>query len=96
LIEKASLEELRKEIARITLEIVRLCGERLLLAKKMGEMKARANLPIEDSRVEQELKSKVLNVCQSYDMDVNFCLKLLELLLDESKRVQRNATKLKS
>lgn len=96
LAEKTSLEELRKGIMRITLDIISLCGERLLLAKKIGEIKARENMPIEDPSVEEELKNRAIRVCQRYDMNVNFCFKLLELLLDESKRVQREVIKLKS
>jgi len=96
LAETADLEDLRKQMARITLEITRLCGERLLLAKKIGETKFKMSIPIEDLKIEQELKTQALEICQSYGMDKNFCIKLLGLLLDESKRVQKETLKLKS
>jgi len=83
------LSGLRSEIMRLTLEIIRLAGERLTLAKKIGEIKAQRNMPIEDSRVEQELREKVAELSKKLNMDVNFSLNLLNLLIEESKRVQR-------
>ena len=74
---------------RLTLEIIRLAGERLTLAKKIGEIKAQRNMPIEDPRVEQELREKVVELSKKLNMDVNFSLNLLNLLIEESKRVQR-------
>jgi len=96
LAETADLEDLRKQMARITLEITRLCGERLLLAKKIGEAKFKMSIPIEDTTIEQELKTQALKICRIYSMDEDFCLKLLGLLLDESKRVQKETLRLKS
>ncbi|MCD6469833.1 chorismate mutase [Candidatus Bathyarchaeota archaeon] len=83
------LSGLRSEIMRLTLEIIRLAGERLTLAKKIGEIKAQRNMPIEDSRVEQELREKVVELSKKLNMDVNFSLNLLNLLIEESKHVQR-------
>ena len=83
------LSGLRSEIMRLTLEIIRLAGERLTLAKKIGEIKAQRNMPIEDPRVEQELREKVVELSKKLNMDVNFSLNLLNLLIEESKRVQR-------
>ncbi|RLE52559.1 MAG: chorismate mutase [Candidatus Methanomethylicota archaeon] len=87
------LKYLRSKMAELTLEIIRLSGERLALAKKIGEIKAKNNMPIEDPVVERKLKSKVLDLSQKHNIDVNFSLKLLDLLLEESKRVQRDVIK---
>lgn len=87
------LRALRDNMSRLTLEIIRLVGERLTLARKIGEIKARNNLPIEDPMVESELKIKVVDLCQKYGIDINFSLRLLELLLEESKRIQREIMK---
>lgn len=86
----ADLAELREEIARVTFEIFRLCGERLQLARKTGELKAHENMPLEDLKVEEELRENVLSVCRASGLDTGFCGKLLDLLLDESKRIQRD------
>lgn len=84
------LEDLRDEISKVTTEIIRLCGERFSLARKIGEIKAEIGLPIEDSEVEENLKQKVLETCHLFGVDTKFALKLLNLLLDESKQVQRD------
>ena len=85
----AELEELRREIASVTFEILRLCSRRNKLAEKIAEIKMKMNLPIEDLSVEEDLRQRVLDLCRSEDMDDGFCLKLLDLLIGESKRLQR-------
>jgi len=85
----AELEELRREVASVTLEILRLCRRRNELAEKIAEIKMKLNLPVEDLSVEEDLRRRVLDLCRSEDMDENFCLKLLDLLIGESKRLQR-------
>jgi len=83
------LENLRDEINKVTIEILTLCAERFTLARKIGEMKAKMDLPIEDLKVEENLKHKVLEKCRFLGVDPEFGLKLLNLLLDESKKAQR-------
>lgn len=87
--ELEDLKILRDEVARITFEIIRLSSERLALVKKIGEIKARNNMPIEDPAVENELKLKVMDFSRKHGIDEGFSLKILELLIEESKRVQR-------
>ncbi len=94
--EEYDLKVLREEIAKVTLEIIRLCGERLSLAERIGEIKARGNILIEDQRVEDELRRRVIEECRVHGIDSQFGLKILDLLIEESKRVQREARKLKS
>ncbi len=88
---EVDLAELRKGITGVTLEIFRLCGERLRIAEKIGEIKACRKLPVENLHVEEELRNKVLEVCRENSIDTGFCVKLLDLLLQESKRVQGEA-----
>jgi len=89
---EAELAELRKEIARVTLETFRLCGERLRIARKIGEIKARMKLTVENLHVEEELRNEVLDVCRRDGVDTGFCVRLLDLLLEESKRVQTKSS----
>ena len=88
------LKDLRNKMAKITFEIIRLSGERIAIAKKIGEIKAKNNMPIEDPLIEQELRNKVIDLSRRYNINVNFSLKLLNLLIDESKRVQQNVMKI--
>ncbi|MCX8171023.1 MAG: chorismate mutase [Candidatus Bathyarchaeota archaeon] len=89
------LKALRDEVAKLTFEIIRLSGMRLTLAKKIGEIKAQNNMPIEDPAIEKELKVKVIDFSRRHGIDEGFSLKILDLLLEESKRVQREALELK-
>ncbi len=89
---KDSLRILREEIEKVTLEILELCGRRLFLARKIGEIKTEEGIPIEDLDVEERLKSKIVERCRHIGLDPKFGLRLLDILLDESKRIQRTAT----
>jgi len=84
------LEDLREQIRKVTVEIIKLCGKRLSLAERVGEMKLAKCLPIEDSDVEEELRQAVLENCHLHCVDSEFGIRLLDLLLEESKRLQRN------
>jgi len=86
--EESNLDMLREEIKKITIEIIRLTGKRLLLAKKIGEIKNQRNLPMEDLKVEKELNQVIIEKCQTYNVDRSFGLELLNLLIDEAKRIQ--------
>lgn len=89
--QERGLEELREEIRQATVEILRLTGERLSLAKKIGKLKQKMGISIEDLKAEEELRHLALEKCQVYGVDSRFGLKLLNLLIDESKRVQKES-----
>ena len=91
--EESDLEDLRSEIATVTLEMLALCRKRLELAKRIASVKAKKGLPIEDLEIEQRLKRRVLDFCHENDMDDEFCIKLFNLLISESKRVQEKIMK---
>jgi len=91
--EKDKLRSIREEITKVTAEIIRLCGIRFSLAKRIGEIKLKEGLPIEDSRVEEKLKQTVLEKCRLFGVNAQFGIKLLNLLLEESKRLQRGLSK---
>ena len=93
--EKAkNLNDLRKRVEAVTLEIFSLCGERAKMVRKIGGIKALRGIPVENMEVEQKLKAKVLEHCKEHGLDEDFCLTLLHVLLEESKRVQREAVKM--
>ena len=86
--EDSELDVLREEIKTVTVEIIRLTGKRLSLANRIGEIKRRRVLPIEDLEIERELKRIILEECRTYNVERGFGLKLLNLLIDEARRVQ--------
>lgn len=87
--ERTELPDLRREITKVTLDIFHLAGKRLDLARRIAGTKARENLPIENLKIEEELKSNVLEVCRTQGISEEFGTEVLSLLLKESKRVQR-------
>lgn len=87
------LKILRDEIKKITAEIVRLCAVRLSLATKIGEIKLREGLPVEVSGVEEELRQAVIESCRLHGINSQFGLRILNLLLRESKTLQRDLMK---
>ena len=89
--EEENLDRLREETQKVTVEILRLVGERLSLAKRIGETKHKRGLPMEDQKIEEELRRVVLEKCKMCGVDSGFSLKLLKLLIEEAKRVQREA-----
>jgi aspartate aminotransferase len=85
--------DLRKEIEEVTVEIFRLIGKRFVLAQKLASLKKEKGLSIEDADAETKLKEVVLKKCKSYGVDSNLGLRLLNLLIEESKNLQRNIYK---
>jgi chorismate mutase len=94
--EEPNIDEMRKQIERVTLEIFNLCGKRLQLARQLGRIKVNKRIPVENTKIEQELRDKVLEQCKKHSLDEGFCLELLQLLLRESKQVQRDVAKSQS
>ncbi|HIE13759.1 TPA: hypothetical protein EYP70_00645 [Candidatus Bathyarchaeota archaeon] len=90
-----ALREIRKEIAQVTLEIVRLCGRRLMLANRIGEVKAALGLPLENKNVEEGLRNMILEECRLLGLSDEFGNKLLALLINESKRLQKRILELR-
>ena len=86
---ESELEDLRRRVEEVTLEILRLCAERLKLVGRIGEVKRELGIPVEVREVEERLKRTILEGCKAYNLNEVFGLKLLELLLEESKGMQR-------
>jgi len=89
LTQNSELESLRREISAVTFEILDLCKKRLDIARRIAMVKLRANLPIEDPRIERDLKRGVIALCRERNLHEDFCNALLGLLIKESKRVQK-------
>ena len=86
----SELQDLREEVAETTKEIIKLVAKRIELAKKIGEVKTRDSLPIDNERVEDALLVDVLNECKQFGLDQKLGAKILSTLLAESKKAQRS------
>ena len=85
----AELQELREEVAATTKEIIKLVAKRAELAKKIGQVKSRESLPIDNEKVEDALLEDVLAESKRLGLDQQLGAKILSTLLKESKKAQR-------
>jgi aspartate aminotransferase len=86
----SELQDLRDEVAETTKEIIKQVARRIELAKRIGQVKSRDSLPIDNERVEDALLEEVLQECKELGLDGQLGTKILATLLAESKKAQRS------
>ena len=84
----SNIEEHRKKIEEITLEMIRLLKTRTDIAKQIGDAKASLGMTVTDEEREDALRTQVTKLCKEIDLDQSTALKFLNLLLNESVKVQ--------
>ena len=75
-------------IEEITLEMIKLLKTRTDIAKQIGDAKASLGMTVTDEEREDALRSQVAKLCKEIDLDQSTALKFLNLLLNESVKVQ--------
>jgi len=84
----SDIEEHRKKIEEITLEMIKLLKTRTDIAKQIGDAKANLGMTVTDEERENALRTQVAKLCKEIDLDQSTALKFLNLLLNESVKVQ--------
>jgi len=84
----SDIEEHRKKIEEITLEMIKLLKTRTDIAKQIGDAKANLGMTVTDEEREDALRTQVTKLCMEIDLDQSTALKFLNLLLNESVKVQ--------
>jgi len=84
----SDIEEHRKKIEEITLEMIKLLKTRTDIAKKIGDTKANLGMTVTDEEREDTLRTQVAKLCKEIGLDQSTALKFLNLLLNESVKVQ--------
>ena len=87
---ESELQELREEVSETTMQIIRLVSRRIELAKRIGQVKTRESLPIDNEKVEDALLEDVVRECKRLGLDPEVGSKVLATLLKESKAAQRS------
>lgn len=87
------LEENRREVRRITLAIMELIKKRMDLVKKIGDIKYNLGLDVIDKQAEDELRANVIELSNKIGLDKNLALRSLNILVEESKKLQTKYTK---
>ena len=82
------LEELRKKIEIVTIEMLALLKTRTEIAKEIGKIKNQEGMSVSNESRENELRELIKQQCQKIDFDSNTALKFLNFLLNESVKVQ--------
>ena len=84
----SDIEEHRKKIEEITLEMIKLLKTRTDIAQQIGDAKASLGMTVTDEEREDALRTQVTKLCKEIDFDQSTALKFLNLLLNESVKVQ--------
>ncbi len=82
------LEELRKKIEEITIEMLSLLKTRTEIAQEIGKIKSKQGMSVSNESREEKLREVVKNQCRKIDFEENTALKFLNFLLNESVKVQ--------
>lgn len=82
------LEKLRGEIREVTVEIMKQVKKRMDISKQIGEIKNRKGLDVVDEKAEEELRKSIVHLCSQIDLDSDVGMRLLNILVNESERVQ--------
>ena len=84
----SDIEEHRKKIEEITLEMIKLLKTRTDIAKQIGDAKASLGMTVTDEEREDALRNQVTKLCKEIDLDQSTALKFLNFLFTESVKVQ--------
>ena len=84
----SDIEEHRKKIEEITLEMIKLLKTRTDIAKQIGDAKASLGMTVTDEERADALRTEVTKLCKEIDLDQSTALKFLNFLFNESVKVQ--------
>ena len=82
------IDQLRNKMDEITLEMVKLLKTRMEVAKEIGEIKKNLGRQVTDEVREENLRSKVVSLCEEIGLEDNIGTKFLNFLLNESVKIQ--------
>ncbi|WP_185736648.1 aminotransferase class I/II-fold pyridoxal phosphate-dependent enzyme [Candidatus Nitrosopumilus sp. SW] len=84
----SDINDLRNKMDEVTLQMVKLLKTRTDIAKEIGEVKKNIGKGVTDETREDNLRGKVISVCQEIGLDEEIATKFLNFLLNESIKVQ--------
>jgi chorismate mutase len=84
------MESIRNQIDTIDHRILQLLAERMVLSRQIGVQKQDRNLPIQDPAREAEMLDTLSGAARKTGLEPSFIRKLYEVILEESRRVQKN------
>lgn len=86
----SEINELRKKMDEITIEMIKMLKKRTEIARKIGEIKKNTGKVITDESREDNLREKIILLCKELNFEERIASKFLNFLLNESVKVQSN------
>jgi aspartate aminotransferase len=84
----SDIDELRNKIDHITLDMIKLLKTRTEIAKEIGEIKKNLGKGVTDEEREENLRTKIISLCNEINLDYSLGTKFLNFLLNESVKIQ--------
>jgi len=84
----SDINELRNRMDEVTLEMIKLLKTRTDIAKEIGEVKKNMGKGVTDEPREDNLRGKVISLCNNIGLDEAIATKYLNFLLNESIKIQ--------
>ena len=84
----SGINDLRNKMDEVTLEMVELLKKRTDIAREIGEIKKNTGKGITDELRENNLRGKVISLCNEIGLNESIGAKFLNFLLNESIKVQ--------
>ena len=86
----SDINDLRNKMDQVTLEMIKLLKTRIDIAKEIGEVKKNIGKGVTDENREDNLRGKVISLCNKIELDENIATKFFNFLLNEAVKVQSN------
>ena len=84
----SDIDELRNKMDQVTLEMIRLLKTRTEISKEIGEIKKNLGKGVTDEEREENLRTKIISLCNEVNLDYSLGTKFLNFLLNESVKIQ--------
>ena len=84
----SDINELRRKMDEITIEMIKMLKTRTGISKEIGEIKKNTGKVVTDESREDSLRIKIISLCKELNFDETIATKFLNFLLNESVKVQ--------
>ncbi|MEK6930539.1 MAG: aminotransferase class I/II-fold pyridoxal phosphate-dependent enzyme, partial [Thermoproteota archaeon] len=84
----SDINQLRNRMDEITIEMIKMLKTRTDIAKEIGEIKKNIGKGVTDETREDNLRTKVITLCNELNFNESIATKFLNFLLNESIKVQ--------
>ena len=84
----SEINDLRNKMEEVTLEMIKMLKTRTDIAKEIGRVKKTIGKGITDESREDDLRNKVITLCNNIGLDESIATKFFNFLLNESIKIQ--------